>query len=189
MKLALGRWGYAAAFVLQAALLVWIIAGRAMLLAGGEEIRLPVVPVDPRDLFRGDYVTLAFPMSRIASDQIAGDKDFTFGEPVYVSLERDGDAWKAAALHHARPDSGTFLKGTVADVIPRTVCQAGDACSEYRIAYNLEQFFVPEGTGHDLESLRNDQHIAVDVAIGKDGEAMLKRLLVDGQVKYQESFF
>jgi uncharacterized membrane-anchored protein len=189
MKLALGRSGYAAAFVLQAALLIWIVGGRAMLLANGAEIRLPVVPVDPHDLFRGDYVTLAYPISRIASDQIEGDRDFTFGEAVYVSLERDGDAWKAAALHHTPPDSGTFIKGTITDVIPRIVCQAGDACSEYRIAYNLEQFFVPEGTGRDLEKLRNDQHIAVDVAVGKDGEAMLKRLLVDGQVKFQEGFF
>jgi uncharacterized membrane-anchored protein len=189
MKLALGRSGYAAAFVLQAALLVWIIAGRAMLLAGGAEIRLPVVPVDPHDLFRGDYVTLAYPISRIESDQIAGDKDFTFGDLVYLSLERDGDGWKAAALHRARPESGTFLKGTVTDVIPRTACQGDGACSEYRIAYNLEQFFVPEGTGRDLEKLTNGEHIAVDVAVGKGGEAMLKRLLVDGEVKYQEGFF
>ena len=38
-----------------------------------EEIQLAVVPVDPRDLLRGDYVILSYPISRMASDEVDGD--------------------------------------------------------------------------------------------------------------------
>jgi uncharacterized membrane-anchored protein len=52
----------------------------------------------------------------------------------------------------------------------------------YEVAYNLEQFFVPEGAGRDLETLRNDQHMSVDVAVAEDGRASMGGS-VDGQVR------
>ena len=54
MSLGFGRIGLFLAFLLQAGLLAWMLADRVMLLKNGREIRLQVVPVDPRDLFRGD---------------------------------------------------------------------------------------------------------------------------------------
>jgi len=45
---------------------------------------------------------------------------------------------------------------------------------------------VPEGTGRELEALHNGDHLAVDVALGADGRAALKRLLVDGTPRYEE---
>ena len=41
---------------------------------------------------------------------------------------------------------------------------------------------MPEGTGRELEKLRNDQKVSVDVAVAERGRAALKRLLVDGEV-------
>ena len=48
----------------QAAVLGWMIWDRASLLANGREVVLEVIPVDPRSLFRGDYVILGYDISR-----------------------------------------------------------------------------------------------------------------------------
>lgn len=183
------RWGLVAAFVLQTALLAWMIVDRALLLSQGREVRLQVVPVDPRDLFRGDYVILAYPISRFRTDEIAGDDDFHFQDAIYVALREGGDGWEATTISHAQPANGVFLKGTVEDAYDRDDCKVSTPCREVRVNYNLEQFFVPEGAGRDLETLRNDQRISVDVAVADSGRAALKRLLVDGDVRYEEQLY
>jgi len=183
------RWGLLAAFLLQTALLAWLIADRALLLSRGKEIRLAVVPVDPRDLLRGDYVTLAYPMSRLKTDEIEGDDGFNYQEPIYVSLSEGADGWRATAIHRDPPAGGTFLKGIVQDSYSSEDCKVATPCREVRVDYNLERFFVPEGKGRALETLRNDQRVSVDVAVADDGRAALKRLLVDGDVRFEEDFY
>jgi uncharacterized membrane-anchored protein len=183
------RWGLLAAFLLQTALLAWMIVDRALLLSQGREVRLEVVPVDPRDLFRGDYVTLAYAMSQLRTDEIAGDDQFYVLDPVYVTLREGPGGWEATAIHRDRPEEGVFLKGTVEDAFGRDDCRAVTECRQLRIAYNLERFFIPEGEGRALERLRNDQRISVDVAVADTGKAALKRLLVDDEVRYEESLY
>ena len=51
--------------VLQSAVLGWMLWDRISLLRDGQAILLDVEPVDPRDLFRGDYVILSYPISRM----------------------------------------------------------------------------------------------------------------------------
>ncbi|MEO8668936.1 MAG: GDYXXLXY domain-containing protein [Bauldia sp.] len=192
MRLAgFGRIGMLLAFIVQAGLLGWIIGDRAMLLKNGREIRLPVIPVDPHDLLRGDYVILSYPMSRLQTNQIEGDDAFSEGEPIFVTLAPEGDSWKAVAMHRERPaGDDVVLKGVVSGVTTLgDNCGAAEACATYAVDYNLEQFFVPEGAGRDLETLRNDQKLSVDVALAPSGRAALKRLLVDGNVRYEEMMF
>lgn len=183
------RWGLLAAFVLQAGLLAWMIADRASLLLHGKEVRLQVIPVDPRDLLRGDYVTLAYPISQLRTDEVEGDDEFHFGEPIYVRLREASDGWQATAISDAPPTDGVFLKGIVEDSYSGESCKVAAPCQEVRVSYNLERFFVPEGEGRELETLRNDQRISVDVAVADNGRAALKRLLVDGEVRYEESLY
>ncbi len=176
----------AVAFLVQAGLVGWLIADRALLLRSGHEVRLAVVPVDPHDLLRGDYIVLSYDISRLHSGQLAGDDTFTYGDTVYVTLaQADDGAWKAAAMGHAQPATGTWIRGAVNDVLDGAK-DCGETCKTYGVDYAIERFFVPEGTGRDLEKLRNGQHLAVDVALGSDGRAALKRLLVDGAPRYEE---
>jgi len=42
----------------QTGVLAAMVIDRVRLLTSGREITLPIVPVDPRDLFRGEYVRL-----------------------------------------------------------------------------------------------------------------------------------
>src|SRR5690606_35209140 len=66
------RLGLLGAFLLQTALVAWLIVDRALLIKNGREVRLAVVPVDPRDLLRGDYVILSYPISRLQTDEVEG---------------------------------------------------------------------------------------------------------------------
>jgi uncharacterized membrane-anchored protein len=183
------RIGLIGAFVLQAALLSWLIIDRALLIKNGKEIRLAVVPVDPRDLLRGDYVILGFPISRLKSDEIGGDDWVGYGETAYVSLAETAEGWQATEISGVPPESGTFLKGVVDEIYEQQDCKVKAPCNAIRLVYNLEQFFVPEGEGRDLETLRNDQRMSVDVAVADNGRAALKRLRVDGEVRYEESLY
>jgi uncharacterized membrane-anchored protein len=180
------RLGLVLAFVLQVGLLGWLIADRAMLLEDGKEIRLAVIPVDPSDLLRGDYVQLDYPVAHLNSVDLAGDDAFSEGATIYVTLAEGADGWSATAITHQKPGSGTFLRGTVRDAINANPCSTA-YCWKYSVDYNLEKFFVPEGTGRALEKLRNSHRISVDVAVADDGRAALKRLLVDGKPQYEES--
>jgi uncharacterized membrane-anchored protein len=180
--------GVVAAFVIQAGLLAAMVVDRALLLARGTEIRLPVVPVDPRDFLRGDYVILSYEISRLRSNPVEGGQPLAVDQTVYVAVRWENGSWRAGPIYDRPPQSGLFLKGKIEGVRQdESECPA--PCRTYQVAYNLEQFFVPEGKGRALEQLRNDQRLEVDVAIAGDGRAALKRLLVDGAVRHEDPLF
>lgn len=56
---------FALAIALQLLLLAGLLGFRQYTLLTGQRIWLRTVPVDPRDMFRGDYVTLSYQVSRI----------------------------------------------------------------------------------------------------------------------------
>lgn len=179
--------GFAVAFLVQAGLLGYMLVARASQLANGTEVRLPVVPVDPRDLLRGDYVILSYPMSQLNLAELGGDSDFNYSTPVYVELAQDGEVSKPVAVWREKPEGKIAIRGDITYWTTPSGCEKD--CSVLSVDYNLEKFFVPEGEGLELEKLRNDQRIQVDVAVSDNGRAALKRLRVDGQVKYEETLF
>ena len=176
------RLGLVAAFVVQVALLGWMIVDRALILQSGREVRLTAQPVDPRDIFRGDYVALTYNLSHLSSLDLNGPGDFEMDEPIYVRLTEGVDGWSPAGFSHTPPPDGVFVRGIVQLVNRGGACKGRPGCAIYDVDYNIEKFFVPEGTGR---ALRSDQKLAVDVAIGRDGRAELKRLLVDGTPRYE----
>lgn len=179
--------GFAAAFVVQAGLLGYMLVARASQLANGTEVRLNVVPVDPRDFLRGDYVILSYAMSTLNLAELGGDTEFDYSTPVYVELAPDGEVQKPVAVWREKPEGKTSIRGDISYWSTPTGCEKD--CAQLSVDYNLEKFFVPEGEGLELEKLRNDQRIQVDVAVSDNGRAALKRLRVDGQVKYEEAMF
>ena len=56
----------------QTAALAAMVVDRVRLLATGREITLPIVPVDPRDLFRGEYVRLGYSVDTLPVNQLEG---------------------------------------------------------------------------------------------------------------------
>lgn len=131
----------------------------------GKTVVLRVVPVDPRDLMRGDYVILSYEASRVPID---GDPPHGVSPntPVYVILEpeEDGQHWHAVKATLSRPWEGTYLAG-------RTDGRG--------VRFGIEAYYVREGTGRELEIARNRGRLSAEVAVAPWGQAALRRLIVE----------
>ena len=66
-----------AAVLLQLMVLSGMLVLAAMPLWTGKEIRVKVVPVDPRSLFRGNYARLNYDFSRLEKGALAGNEKKT----------------------------------------------------------------------------------------------------------------
>jgi uncharacterized membrane-anchored protein len=179
--------GLAVAGLLQAAALIWLVADRVRLLQSPTEIVLPVRPVDPRDLFRGDYVTLAYDIGQVhATAEALAAVDLA--RPLRVLIERSVDGnWKAtlAADPALKPGAGQHLvRGRAADGRAKRP-QRADRRIEVR--YGIEHYFVPEGTGRALEKAAADRKLEAVIAVGRDGELAIRGLMVDGRTVHRES--
>ena len=186
-------WRALATALLLALVLLALVEQRARILRDGTEIRLRSVPVDPRDLFRGDYVVLSYPISTVETDA-AGKAEFERGERVYVSLGRDEQGFaKATGVSRDWPkasDGVVVIAGRVtANSACATMADGSFDCSgrrnRLRIAYGLESYFVPQGEGKAIETT-DKARIEVVAAVSSSGEAAIKRLLIDGKPVYAE---
>lgn len=193
--------GLLALAIFQSLFLGWMIAGRVSLLRSATVVRLATEPVDPRDLFRGDYVTLNYEISRLKVAGLGAPDDLASGDKVFVTLAPSGESWKAIAMSRVKPDAtqgNAIIRGRII-YVDRSAPPVGPngkksqqpcpRCGEATIHYGIESYFVPEGTGHDLEQARNERRIMVDIAISDDDEAAIKSLNLDGKPLYTEPLF
>ena len=83
----------ALAALIQCGILLFMIQSRASILQNGTEVVLKTEPVDPRDLLRGDYVTLGYSISNFPATEIEGEANARVEEssPVYVALKKGAD--------------------------------------------------------------------------------------------------
>ena len=166
---------YILAAIVPLCVLLWMPARPALILALGDEARLAARPVDPRDLFRGDYVALSFeaenmPLSAfsllpfISLNPIHPHE----GDVFYISLKKD-DGKDGSGLHvptmvtSAPPPNGLYLRARVGSHSYR-----GDSVP-MDLGPSLKRFYVPEGTGLRLERAGR---LAVTVRVWR-GEAVI----------------
>lgn len=181
---------------IQFLLLCGMVAGKQYTLNTGEQVLLETQPIDPRSLFRGDYVVLNYTINSLALDELEGDNDFERHEDVYVVLEKSGDYHAPVAVHREMPDADALvIKGTIRYV------QGGRWNAETQqqedgrfldVKYGIENYFVPEGTGRELELRWNDpedKRVDIRIAVDRFGKSGIKAVLVDGEERYVESLF
>ena len=171
---------------LQTVALAYMILDRQAMLNSSRVVTLKVVPVDPRDMFRGDYVVLSYDISRLDLTKLEGDDAMTYGDTVFVTVVRDGEAWKAVAVRRGRPfqvQGGIALQGKVESV---DGAEANGPPKTARITYGIESYFVPQGTGKDIEAEARSGELSVDVAVDAQGRPAIKAIRRKGQVFYVE---
>ena len=184
---------YILAALVLCGLILATVVQRAGILRSGQEVRLEVVPVDPRDLFRGDYVVLGY---RIGTVDMPKDvtTSFTRGQQVFVTLRPDAsNKAQAVAISAERPAvSGTdiVISGVVsaASTCPLNEAGVSDCKLGSRavgVRYGLESYFVPEGEGKKIE-LTPKALLEVVAAVAPSGQSAIKRLLIDGKPVYDE---
>lgn len=150
---------FSGAIALQFVALISMGAPHAYTVATGKEIVLYSEPVDPYALFRGDYVTLGYKFSRSTAGLAPK-------EPVWVLLEQKGKQWEYVKVSAGeRPSIGKdqiAIRGNIDDYSANIKC-------------GIEQFYVPEGNGRELEQ---HKHLKVTIAVDQFGHAVVKNVQV-----------
>ncbi len=158
--------------LLQFILLVSITGYRQYWVYAGEKVLLKTAPVDPRSLFRGDYVRLRYNISSLDTGELPGDDDFSRNDTIYVVLGKNYDGtYEAASLSITPPEDWLFIKGRV------TSAYGG----RLNVKYGIESFFVEEGKGLDIEAARGTQELLVEVSLLDSGKATISSLIMDGK--------
>jgi uncharacterized membrane-anchored protein len=156
--------------LLQLIFIFGLLAPNASLLANGTKATLRSMPVDPRSIFRGDYVTLDYEAGR------GLPLDLADGAPVYVVLAQQGDVFERVSFSRTRPE-----------------LQEGQICLEGFVQFgtqalfpDLRQFFVEEGTGMELEQARNAHRLLVDIVSDSRCRARIAGLRLGQEVSQEE---
>ncbi len=181
--------------LLQRALLGAMIATRQWTLNTGTPIVLETQPVDPRSLFRGDYVTFNYTISRLNLDLLGGEDEFQHNETVYVVLAPGEPYWQPVSVYHSYPvlaDGQVALKGEVVYTMesawnPQT--SKSEPCKCLQVRYGIEDYFVPEGEGHRLERPKQGETVMLRIAVDRNGSGAIAALLINGVVQYRETLF
>ncbi|WP_121609943.1 GDYXXLXY domain-containing protein [Mesobacillus foraminis] len=169
-------------FILACLLPIVILLGMTVTplytLLAGEEITLKTVPVDPTDLFRGDYVILQYEAEEIQAQLLEkevrtklekGESNFE----VYVPLKLDEGAHVPTKVSFEKPTSGVYLKGRV-----QYVTAGRDSIEEVAyVEYSLDKYFVEENTGLELEEASASGNLLAKVKV-KNGYAYLVDLSI-----------
>jgi uncharacterized membrane-anchored protein len=175
----------AAVALAQTAVLAYMVIERIQLLRSGREIVLPVLPYDPRDLFRGEYVFLNYAVTRVPLAAIDG-QPIRRNDTLYVTLEKSAEGeWRPVAVSRTLkredgPDRIVLKGRALWDTALHPTWGVGT------VRYGIERYFVRQGEGPKLEALPRERKLAVLVAVGGDGTAAIKGLIIDGKLQYEE---
>src|SRR3989344_3350182 len=84
---------------LQTVALLGMIGIKQYTLATGSPVVLKTQPIDPRSLFRGDYVRLNYAISQLELEKLEGENTFERGDTVYVVLRPGAEYWEPVSAH------------------------------------------------------------------------------------------
>ena len=139
-----------------------------------DRVRFQVFPVDPRDMMRGEYITLGYEFSRLPEDvelideRIKSYKTNTnFNQKtidVYVTLKFNlkEDIYKGVFFGSTPPTKGRYLRGKLN--------------SNNRIEFGIEAFYLQEGKGQIYEQAIREKKLVAEVYLAPDGSAQMKQV-------------
>ena len=168
-------------------ILAGMIVGHAWPLWTGRVVTMKVVPMDPRDLFRGEYVHLETAATRLYRQGAAippnpswssvQPLDRVFeesrqGSILYVQLAPSASGDYVPVSVSLKPQPGSLnLRG-------RTKYLGG---TQLNVDYGLDAFYMQEGKGRRVEdAIRQRRNVQMKVAIASSGQPRIKTLLIDG---------
>jgi len=175
--------------VLQTAALMGMVAVKHRTLITGKPILLETEPIDPRSLFRGDYVRLNYAISSLDYAEVEGDDDFERRDRVYVMLRQGEKFWRAVSIHRNMPAHGPDSVVIRGEVQYSGIWIGGESREGVNVRYGIENYFVPEGEGMALERPAEGEEVTMLIAVDDAGASAIKAVLVNGEVRYEEKLF
>jgi uncharacterized membrane-anchored protein len=136
-----------AVVALQALSLLGMIGFKSSVLITGRTVILKSVPVDPRDLMRGDYVRINWAISDLDRMMKGDGATLEVNDDVYVVLREGAPDWKPATLYAELPDledDRAVIKGKVIGLRPLSI----------QVDYGMDSYYVPEGKGREYERIK-----------------------------------
>lgn len=154
-----------------------MIFDREEILETGTDYKFSTAPIDPSDPFRGKYIVLSYKDNVVA---VKDEKSWIAGETVYVSLVTDEDGFaKIASVSKEKPsENQNFLKANVSTV-------SSDGTNKLNIYFPFDRYYMEESKAYDAElvytkSLQDTTQVTYALVSIKNGEAVLKDVLIDG---------
>ncbi len=164
-----------AAVALQVLVLAVMAGEREWIAATGQVVYLRTAPLDPRDLFRGDYVHLDYEINTLPPHRV-GDAlkvaDPVRHQVVYTALGAMGEGlFEATDVGLEPPAEGPYIRGRL-----RNRWRNGNGL--LYVDYGIEQYFVEQGAGLAIEKRRGDREglqvpMEMEVALSGSGKAVL----------------
>ncbi|MFM7320165.1 MAG: GDYXXLXY domain-containing protein [Armatimonadota bacterium] len=159
----------------QVAVVGGLVAWKQVTVATGQTVLLRCEPLDPRDLLRGEYVTLKYDIGTQTAPDGAPAR---LGETLYLTLERDGRFHQGSpygGVGRSRPsDATTWLAGTVTEIRP------GDRNRNATVVldFGIGTYSVPRGQGRRFEAAgwSDKTMLAATVKIDRFGRAVLRKV-------------
>ncbi|MBO8156234.1 MAG: GDYXXLXY domain-containing protein [Bacillaceae bacterium] len=124
----------------------------------GEVIRLETAPIDPPDLFYGDYVSLRYEEERIEPEYWFGSKEVDRNEKIYVLLIPDEEG-----IYHVKAASDKKLAEHDDGIVITAKYQYKDWNGDHRVSFGINRFYVEDNTGRQYEEIRDQLIVTVVV--------------------------
>lgn len=165
--------------VAQLLVLAWMAGEREWIFRTGQVVYLRTAPVDPRDLFRGDFVRLQYEINSVRmedSDAATPARERKRHQVMYTRLRPAGEGLhEAAGTTTERPTEGLYIRGRTEDQWRFGWRGPGHMF----VKYGIEQLFVEQGAGKAIEQRRGTRDglqvpMEVEVAIGASGTAVIR---------------
>lgn len=117
----------------------------------GKEMILQTKPLDPSDLFRGDYVILQYEAEEVpikfVDEAVVKGLQNRWGElEVYVLMEKKDGVHTPIKVTLEKPTKGVFLKGTL-----NYTDKDNNGQEIAFIQYNLDNYYLEDNTGTEWE--------------------------------------
>ncbi len=171
------------AFIVVALIQLYVPAAmifeREDILSNGKEFRFRVAPVDPNDPFRGKYITLNY-LSNSFEIQSKDDWIMDMNATVYVVLTEDPDGFAQIKSVSKEKPAGNqdFVTAKVDNLVFNDTW-------EIVIEYPFVRFYMEEKKAPRAEieynnAVRDSTRVTWALVSIKNGEAVLKDVLIDG---------
>lgn len=154
-----------------------MILDREDILSNGTEFKFKTQPIDPNDPFRGKFIRLRYEVDKI---EVEDKNDWKGGEEVYVILKTDTEGFaRIQSVSKQYPTNTQDFFKTKVSYITR------DSSNKLMVTYPFNRFYMEESKAYDAElayrkSRRDTSQVAYALVNIKEGEAVLKDVLING---------
>jgi len=175
----------------QIAAVATIALRQEWVLKTGRELLVQTAPVDPRDIFRGDFVRLNYLFTRLRASQLdppLRERGLRKGEAVYLAMQAAGNAPASARRLSLQRPAFPYLPGRVVEEWPYPGYHQQSAGQRekgqqhqrpLRVDFGIGRYFVEQGRGLEIERIRGgrgdfQRAMLLRLAVPERGQALIR---------------